>query len=63
MIFRCPRCGREHVIEADYFVPGVEGTIMDKIFVDPTVDRHCPECVVELIKELMQDQKGVKNEN
>lgn len=52
--FKCHECGREFEIEADHFIPGVYGQLVDDkgvthTFVDPTSDKTCDICVaVEL---------------
>ena len=53
-IFKCSQCGDEIEIEADHFIPGVSGQLVDDngvihTFVDPTSDKTCDICVaVEL---------------
>lgn len=54
----CPRCGKMHLVEADYFTPGIKGTIVNGknipvVFVDPTDPPMCDECVEDTLKELM----------
>lgn len=49
-IFKCRECGNEFEIEADYFIPGVSGQLVDANgvlckFVDPTNDMLCDTCV------------------
>ena len=57
-IFHCFKCGDEFEIEADYFEPGVSGTIVTsdgiaRTFVDPTNDRLCPICMDIVVRELL----------
>lgn len=54
----CPRCGKMHLVEADYFTPGIKGTIVNSknipvVFVDPTDPPMCDKCVEDTLKELM----------
>lgn len=54
----CPRCGKMHLVEADYFTPGIKGTIVNGknipvVFVDPTDLPMCDECVEDTLKKLM----------
>lgn len=49
-LFKCSRCGDEFEIEADYFMAGISGQLVDgdgvmRTFVDPTEDHMCPACV------------------
>ena len=49
-IFKCSECGKEFEIEADHFVDGVSGRIVDSkgilhTFVDPTTDKLCDVCL------------------
>lgn len=49
-IFKCRECGNEFEIEADHFVDGVSGQIVDSkgilhTFVDPTTDKLCDVCL------------------
>lgn len=48
--FKCRECGNKFEIEADYFIPGVSGQLVDhdgtlRTFVDPTNDKLCDVCV------------------
>lgn len=58
MEFICPKCGTEFTVEADHFMPGVEGFCNDLKFVDPTTPRHCPRCAEEMIKEMISELVG-----
>ena len=54
----CPKCGRPHMVEADYFTVGISGTIVNSrgvpvIFVDPTDPPMCEDCVCDMLKQLM----------
>lgn len=57
--YTCPRCHAyfELVIDADYFIPGVEGIITDrngevKVIQDPTkTDHYCDDCTKIMWKE------------
>lgn len=53
----CPRCGKMHLVKADYFTPGISGTIVNSkgvpvVFVDPTEPPMCDDCVEEAIKKI-----------
>lgn len=53
----CPRCGKMHLVEADYFTPGISGAIVNSkckpvVFVDPTKPPICDDCVEEAIKKI-----------
>lgn len=53
----CPCCGKMHMVEADYFTPGISGTIVNSkgipvVFVDPTEPPMCDACVEEAIKKI-----------
>lgn len=52
--FKCQKCGNEFEIEADYFVPGISGTVVlsngvRRDYVDPTGDHTCPDCIKEAL--------------
>lgn len=54
----CPCCGKMHMVEGDYFLPGISGTIVNTkgvpvVFVDPTEPPKCDECVEDMLKKLM----------
>ena len=54
--FKCRECGNEFEIEADYFIPGVSGQLVDRggvlrKFVDPTNDKLCDVCVYFSLRE------------
>lgn len=54
----CPRCGKSHIVEADYFTPGIRGTIVNSkgvpvTFVDPTEPHFCDACIEELLNEII----------
>ena len=54
--FECAKCSNEFEIEADHFINGVKGQLVDDkgilhTFVDPTEDHLCDICVdIELGK-------------
>ena len=48
--FECAKCGNEFEIEADHFIDGVKGQLVDDkgilhTFIDPTEDHLCDICV------------------
>lgn len=56
---KCARCGTELAFKADYLIPGISGYMTGKdgkdgktvIFVDPTQDYLCFDCVADLAEE------------
>ena len=56
--FICPKCGTKFAVEADYFIPGVEGFCNGLTFMDPTTPRLCSRCSEETIKEMISELVG-----
>ena len=61
--FKCSKCGLDVEIEADYFIPGVSGQLVDhdgvlRKFVDPTNDHLCNVCVYFSLRESLVDIYG-----
>ena len=59
--FVCVRCGEEFEVEADAFLPGVQGTLSQKdgpdyVIVDPTTAFECVPCRIRTIRELLDIQ-------
>lgn len=55
-IFKCSQCGTEFEIEADNFIPGISGQLVDDegivhTFVDPTEDHLCDICTYVRLRE------------
>ena len=60
---KCSKCGIEFEIEADYFIPGVSGQLVDddgvmRKFVDPTDDHLCPVCLYFELRESLASIVG-----
>ena len=57
--FICQECGEPFEIEADSFIPGVEGFVNGrscgyKRFVDPTKPHTCDRCVAKILEQMME---------
>lgn len=64
--FYCARCGATFTLEADYFEPGISGTLVladgsVRTFIDPTGNHKCPACVKEATEELYKKFGGQGN--
>lgn len=62
--FNCNRCGQPHVVEADYFLPGISGYVAQEgkqiTFVDPTEPSYCASCTQEMLEDLRK-RSALKN--
>ena len=59
-IFKCALCGVDVEVEADGFIPGVDGVIYDDAgvehrFVDPTNDQYCESCFGVFVNEILSE--------
>lgn len=64
-IFKCRECGQEFEVEADYFIPGVSGQLVDangvlRKLVDPTDDKLCDICVYFSLRDSLPDLLGAE---
>ena len=46
----CATCGVKFTAEADYFIPGISGRMVNNkgeelIFIDPKGEHHCKNCI------------------
>lgn len=62
-VFKCHKCGQEIEIEADYFVPGVSGQLVDTngvlcTFIDPTNDHLCDICLYFSLRDSLPNLLG-----
>ena len=60
--FKCPGCGEEFDIYADYAVNGIEGTINKEDgttvrIVDPTEPHHCVACRAKALAQFLEEAK------
>lgn len=58
MEFICSKCGTKFTVEADHFIPGVEGFCNGLTFIDPTMPRYCSRCGEEMIQEMISELVG-----
>lgn len=61
--FCCAGCGATFTMEADYFEPGISGTLVladgsVRAFIDPTIDYKCPACASKALEELYKKFGG-----
>lgn len=64
--FCCAGCGATFTLEADYFEPGISGTLVladgsVRTFIDPTNKHRCPACVEKATEELYKKFGGQGN--
>ena len=64
----CATCGKKFTIEADYSLPGIQGFVINSKgerveYIDPTAERHCDECLREMVGPLWRSEEAKKGED
>ena len=59
-IFNCCKCDAEFEVEADHFIPGISGTIVDSkgvlhTYADPLADHKCMVCIYKELSGLLNE--------